>query len=433
MKPLLTITFILLVQLSHAQSGNYPVIGQPMPEFELTDVHYFNEKVVNNNTAKGKWLILDFWNKGCVACVQSFPKLNALQSEFKDNVQFMLVGSNDKKYNKNIDVAYDKYRNRMSLTLPIAYDSIIFKTFGVQGVPHIIVIDPDRKVYAVTWGDFLTRENINALVAGQNPKFTTLYNKFQTRPAGVEPLWKYLIRDGETPDEQILYRSLLSKYAGESTAGSSPVIDRFADRGYFQITRASLTDLYNLAYIGSSDWMMAHPLYTEYSKRPLLLVNDSSLFANSLYNYSLVIPKEKATKEFLMAMMQSELQRNFGYSVTVETRSVPCWKLTATEDAKRKLKSTAPHSFQLEPTGLTGKRITIENILGALANYNADERAFPFFDETNIRDPIDVSFTAIMTDMDDVIRALKKHGLILSKGTRELNVIVIRDPLPAGS
>lgn len=404
-----------------------------MPDFELANVHYFSEKVVSNNSAKGKWLILDFWSKGCVSCVQSFPKLNALQSEFKDHVQFMLVGSNDKKYNRNIDVAYDKYRDRMSLTLPIAYDSTIFRTFGVQGVPHIIVIDPERKVYAVTWGDFLTKENIAALVAGKAPQFTPAYNKYQTRPEDFEPLWKYLVRDGDSPDPQILYRSLLSKYAGESTAGSSPVIERFADRGYFQITRASLADLYNLAYIGASDWLMAHPLYTEYSKRPLLLIEDSSLFQSGRYNYNLIVPKEKASKDFLMAMMQVELQRSFGYSVTVETRAIPCWKLTATAEARQKLKSTASHSFSLEPTGITGKRITIENILSSVANYNADERALPFFDETNIRDPIDLSFTAIMTDMNDVIRALKKHGLILSKGTREMKVIVIRDPLPTGS
>jgi hypothetical protein len=41
----------------------YPEVGKPCPDFTLNNVAYYSKKKVSLNDFKGKWLILDFWNK----------------------------------------------------------------------------------------------------------------------------------------------------------------------------------------------------------------------------------------------------------------------------------------------------------------------------------------------------------------------------------
>jgi hypothetical protein len=48
-------------------------------------------------------------------------------------------------------------------------------------------------------------------------------------------------------------------------------------------------------------------------------------------------------------------------------------------------------------------------------------------DETGMKDPIDIDFTAAMIDMEDVQKALSKQGLILKKSSKPMKVLIIRD------
>ena len=80
---------------AQSQDGQ-PHVGEPLPDFLLSDVQYYPEREVTLNTFKGKWLILDFWFKGCVACIKSFPKVDSLQNLYNGQAVFLLVGLNNK-------------------------------------------------------------------------------------------------------------------------------------------------------------------------------------------------------------------------------------------------------------------------------------------------------------------------------------------------
>jgi hypothetical protein len=54
----------------------YPEVGKPCPDFTLHNIEYYSKKEASVKDFRGKWLILDFWNKGCGACIASFPKIN---------------------------------------------------------------------------------------------------------------------------------------------------------------------------------------------------------------------------------------------------------------------------------------------------------------------------------------------------------------------
>lgn len=425
MRTIIISIFLLTVRVASAQpEQDYPVVGEQIPNFKLTNVHYYSQKTFDPQEVKGKWIILDFWSKGCVACVQSFPKVNELQDEFKDDIQFLLIGKND-KYNRNIEQVFEKYRKKLGLNLAIAYDSAIFKQFRIQGVPYVVVIDPEKKVYAITGSQFFTPEKIKALFDKGKPLAIS---------PGSTGRWKHLLSETEIESSNFLYRSVLSPYGGEAMSGSF-VIDQYASQGYHQVVRANLFQLYKIAWFGMGYWP-GGDFYNSHWQDPVLEIMDSSAFQfnydtyEGFYNYSLTVPKAKATKAYLMEVMQRDLKNYFGYEVAIETRMMPYWKLTATENARKNLKTKSKiHKGGFEPIGIDGERIMVENILNEIERYNSDEH-FPFIDETNIKGLIDISFSAVMTDMEDVSKALKKHGLILEKSKKEFKVLVIRDPKP---
>src|ERR1700694_4067946 len=101
LKAILAIYLITLNSHLSAQKKDnqiiYPEIDKPCPDLMVKNVEYFTKKEVRISDFKGKWLVVDFWTKYCGACVNSFPKIDSLQKEFKDKLQFLLIGLEDKE------------------------------------------------------------------------------------------------------------------------------------------------------------------------------------------------------------------------------------------------------------------------------------------------------------------------------------------------
>ncbi len=66
-------------------------IGQHIPDIPLT--YYYQDKPVNGKLSdfRGKLLIIDFWATWCSPCVAMLPKMEQLQSQFADKIQFLPV------------------------------------------------------------------------------------------------------------------------------------------------------------------------------------------------------------------------------------------------------------------------------------------------------------------------------------------------------
>ncbi len=267
------------IACAQAVENDYPVVGKQIPAFKLTNVHYYKDKTFDPASLKGKWIILDFWNKTCVSCVQSFPKINKLQQEFTDRVQFLLIGQNNKKYNRNIEQVFERYRKTLELDLASAYDSVLFTRFKIQGVPYIIVIDPDGLVYAVTSSAELTQQNIQSLISGQRPQFKRNDFEFKLTQTRESTSWRYGMENSNNEND-FLYRSVLSRNKGEVMTGTW-VIDQNISQGFYHIERATLAQLYCLAYFGEANWGR-RGLYFTHWKSLILELKDSSFFNSAI-------------------------------------------------------------------------------------------------------------------------------------------------------
>jgi hypothetical protein len=225
----------------------------------------------------------------------------------------------------------------------------------------------------------------------------------------------------------------LSINKGERTTGTE-IIDQNVTEGFFQIAGRDLASLYKFAWFGQPYWVAWDTLhYYNYWREPVLALRDSSLFQynydayTGLYNYSLIVPREKSTKEYLMKTMQRDLENNVGFTAIVETRMMPYWKLTATPQAKKKLLSThtKPERVENGPEIINVKAIPIEELVAHIIHYSSGP--MPIINETGITERIDINLEAAFIDIEDVRSALRKYGLLLEKSMKPMKVLVVKE------
>jgi thiol-disulfide isomerase/thioredoxin len=428
----LFIPFIGLGQIKG--KDQHPQIGKRCPDFTLKHIEYYAKEEASLKNFKGEWLILEFWSKSCVACVASFPKVNQLQKNFKDKIQFILVGKNDEKYNKNIRQLYEKFRQKENLELAVTYDSLLFDRFDIQSTPHIILIDPQSIVRAITTSSELTKDNLASLLEGGESKKKMILNFSEKEiPGKNDTYWPFQYEDKDH-DTGILYRSFLSKWNRNQRIAISTVVDQQADKSVYKAACMSLKRLYTIAYLGKSDWGFYDSLYAKFWKEPILEVKESFPFqdefrqAKGLYNYSLKVPAEKGNREYLKWAMQCDLKKYFGYDVLIETRTMPYWKLIVTDDKLINMKKSKGETYERtgDHAGIGFKNVSINGLLAAIYNYHQLEA--PFINESAIDYTIDITIDALMDDLADIRKSLQKNGLDLVQGEKEIKALIIRDP-----
>jgi thiol-disulfide isomerase/thioredoxin len=404
-----------------AQNASYPIVKEKCPDFHLTQVEHYSQTKVSLNDFKGKWLILDFWTKSCKACLESFPKLNELQTEFTNDIQFLLIAKNDKKYNKGIKELYEKYRIHYRLKLPIAYDTTLFELFGVQATPHIVIIDKTGFVRAVTFSSDLTGPKLKDLVDNKLPNFKKKTNAFEE----VDPKERenvrgisYLFDDDRMGP--FYFKSILTRWTRGMPFQIMTKIDQDIDHASYQTTATSLKRLYNVAFLGATDWTFGDSLYGIYWRYPIVEASDSMAFDIDLgketgnYNYSLKVPRERANLEYMKWAMQCDLRKYFGFEVSCQIKEMPCWKLVVSDQTKIRL---AEKDSQ--------KGISIDNLLNLIWSYHQSEP--PFIDSTNIAEPIYITLDAVMTDLSNIRQSLKNKGFDLILSKKLMNVLLISD------
>lgn len=238
-------------------------------------------------------------------------------------------------------------------------------------------------------------------------------------------------------------------------------------QGKVQEVNASLSDLYYLAYADTLNNepysrvqttkrfpdTVAKPFlkrtYGKYWHKPILEVSDTLPFVSewgksgNRWNYSIEVPKERATAAFLQKAMQRDLKTFFGYHVTVEIRNMPCYFLRALSTAEQKLRTATPdgtpYRFELlanwkKDETVEYKNFEIRDLIKYLHNNLFDILHIPFIDETGIIGEIDFTnrksiYEEVAKGNMEVVQAyLKSFHLYLEKGEKPMKVVVIRDP-----
>jgi thiol-disulfide isomerase/thioredoxin len=430
-----TLVGILAVCQIPTLAQDMPQAGRPVPQFRIDRVTHFSTSSVTEANFKGKWLFIDFWSPGCITCIQSLPKVNAIQKQFKDNVVWIMVGLNNQRH-KGIEALYERLQEKQGLTMPAAYDSALAERWGVRSLPHIVIVGPDGIVRAVTDGRDLTKEKVGQLIEGKPVKFYP--KRTEKRPEFFSPL------SVQSLDVATTYSSLLTGWNGEDQRGGIET-ERWLtwpedeqDKGYI-FAMVPVYALYNYAYFGRWDWNHDDTLFHgKIYPQPILEIRDKSIFefdynfnvGKGLYNYCLNLPAAERNTEFIMACMQEDLKRAFKYEACIELREMPVWKLVGGRETVERLKTKGGEPYMTpgsHAAGYSMRNMGVKHLIGGLSSYASDNQP-PFIDGTGLKGNIDFTIDADMTSIPDMRRALKLQGLDLVEERMMFSVLVIREP-----
>lgn len=412
-----------------------PIVGQPCPDFKFVEVANYSKKSVSLDDLKGQYFILDFWAKTCGTCVASMPKVNRIQQTYKDKIQIIFSGQDDKEgeMRKIYAVIKEKYK----MIVPCAYDKEVIMQFNTgRVVPLLVWVDKVGIVQAVTTNDDLNEENVNKFITGQSFGHSDYtYNGRLISDQKLKEKKERLFAVDEKDKLDFLFRSTLLRcihydgdYGGLGEIDENPIK---GNQKQISLIRSPVRTLYRIAYWGTG------PMTKD--KQVLVELKDSSEVYNAdgsneiEYCYSLQAPKNRASKEELMGMMQNDLNNYFGYQATFEDRTLPCYELIIIDKVKAKQLLSQENG---DGSGNWARRVGGKIKNSTMQNFcNLLEMDLPLniilVDKTGIKGKINIEFkNASLVELNGMRKALQRNGMDLIPGTTIINILVLKDRKP---
>lgn len=127
--------------LENAKNREATVEGKPFVDFEVTSEDGIVTKF-SDFVGKGTPVLVDFWASWCGPCRAEIPNIKAIKEKYGDKIAILGVAVWDK--------ADDTVRaiEELGITWPqiINAQSIPTDIYGIQGIPHIMIIGADGTI-----------------------------------------------------------------------------------------------------------------------------------------------------------------------------------------------------------------------------------------------------------------------------------------------
>jgi len=138
------------IQKTKPISSRHPLfqlVDKPAPEFNLDS---FDGRKISLPDAKGKVVLLDFWEVWCGPCLESMPKIQSLFEKYRSKGLLIYAITNDLK---QLEIA-KRYANRkkeLTFTFLVGNESIT-TDYKIYSFPQYVLIDKSGKVSFVSEG-----------------------------------------------------------------------------------------------------------------------------------------------------------------------------------------------------------------------------------------------------------------------------------------
>ena len=123
--------------------------------------------ITDQPDTKGKFILIDFWATWCKPCKEAIPDMNRYSKMFKDNL--IVIGISNESEAKVKSMTSPK----MNYFSALDADLSINKIYEIQGIPHVVLIDPDGIVrwegFPHLTGQELTAKVIKDIIETYNP------------------------------------------------------------------------------------------------------------------------------------------------------------------------------------------------------------------------------------------------------------------------
>jgi thiol-disulfide isomerase/thioredoxin len=129
----------------------HEAVGKP---FDLEFADAINGSTVSIKGLKGKVVVVDFWATWCGPCVAEMPHMKELYAKYHDQgVEFIGISLDQAKDQGGLD-SLKKFVKEHQISWPQYYqgsgwESEFSKSWGIQAIPTMFLVDPEGKLYSV--------------------------------------------------------------------------------------------------------------------------------------------------------------------------------------------------------------------------------------------------------------------------------------------
>lgn len=409
--------FLLNIGNTHSQEIK---ISDKVPNVYLSSI--LNHRKTSGNLLTefgGKPLIIDFWFTRCGTCIAEMPHNDSLKKKYGTDINFLYVTYEPIEKVKEFFSQKEKLKKLNIVT--VTSDTIIKKLFPNITNPHVVWIDKDGIVQAITGGEYITDKNVDDFSKGIALKLPT---KIDNRDRGVAlgsiPLF--------TIDER--YNANRTTKVYSFLGGYNPQFNGFIFR--FELVDHGNFKGYLRSRIGNINLLsMFSEAYHNKFKRNQVIAPDilmpqlqSTDFKKEYaYCYDLITAdtsKEKAYKKF-----QNDLDYYFSVKSRVTNSSVDCYILRKISPVSIDSKSEKRDRYNNDGIYVF-KKSDWNIILNVFVNGDFN-LPYEVIDETGI-DPllsVDVAFPLNWSGIEQCNLELKKYGLQVLVEKRSRKTLVL--------
>ncbi|WP_316747116.1 TlpA disulfide reductase family protein [Pedobacter gandavensis] len=402
-------------------------IGQQVPDIRINYIHNYKTNSAKISDFKGKFLIIDFWATWCSPCVAMIPKMDTLQKQFGNKIQFLSVTYQSEKvalpFLSKLEQQQKKHYN-----LPIVFgDKKLHKLFPHTTLPHYVWINPDGVVKAITESKEIDSKNIVKMLLGNSQMAKK--SDFKVAYDNNKP---FLINGNGGDGSNLVYHSILTKFTEGIASTYSRTSLNSNSQGKVNSKNTSLLQIFRIAYGG----------YNKYYglSRCILNVVDSTLLVSEKrgmeyldwlkngngYCYELVVPPNLSLGMY--EIMKKDLNNLFpDYTTKAEKRKVKCMVLKRTSAVDMIKTKGGPIRMEFSPLGFEMKNSPLTALTVRMEVQFMQNSPYPIVDGTNYNDPVDLKIDAKLSDLTELNKSLSKYDLKFEVDDYITDVLIIED------
>ena len=150
--------------ISYLKPVKTVTFGSPVPSYDYIDK---DGKTVRLSDFAGKWVLVDFWSRGCGPCLQAVPELGAVSNEFKEQLAVVSISLDSENSWKEASKEHGIFWNDWNDPNGTAGS---VRAYGTNGIPTFILVSPEGIIndIIVGYSDGLLRSTVRTAMASAN-------------------------------------------------------------------------------------------------------------------------------------------------------------------------------------------------------------------------------------------------------------------------